>query len=149
MDNTEKRALVISFCKEFIKVNGYVRVGYAVEKTIPRDVPVYFDHAFYQSVAYEMKESGEYLSELINHQGKDFNISINPDYKKPTLKDTHPFIYEMRSAIITAIIAGIVSWIVTVYTSKYQDRNQSLKDTQQDSALKELGESLQKIQKRK
>ncbi|MFT3908048.1 MAG: hypothetical protein QM737_01370 [Ferruginibacter sp.] len=120
----EKRQAVIDFCKAFIKHNGYVRIGYAVKHVFPDDLPLQQDYAFNKSVSYTLINSGEYVTEAINN-GKDYNIGVNPTFKRPSWKEKH--------WLLIAVFAFLMGFVADISKEAVKRRiwpeKQSSKDT--------------------
>lgn len=84
---------------------------------------------------------------------KEINNLIEIDKGKRPLKETHPFLSELRTIIITAVITGAITGYISIIVLRYQNQSVTqskyLIDKRQDSVLKELSDSLHILQMHK
>ena len=78
---TDKQ-IVADFCKEFIKNNGYIRVGYAIDnavkgKTFESQVARV---SFINSVSAMLVNTGQYVRKENKRNHGDYDILLNPNY---------------------------------------------------------------------
>ncbi len=69
-------------------------------------------------------------------------ISKDIHYKKPRLRDNHPFINEILITLIAAGLSLLVGWLLL----QSQNQSQYQLDKRQDSTIQALNDSLHKIQ---
>lgn len=74
--------------------------------------------------------------------GDDRRFQKDPKYKVPNLWKRYPFIEKL----ILIIIATMFALIANLFLSKSSRQSQRLKDTQQDSLIKDVTDSVRKIQ---
>jgi|SRR5450755_594075 hypothetical protein len=89
-------------------------------------------------------ESGKYFQDINAHTQK-WAIKKNPNYKKITFRESHPFLYDASLAIISASLSLLVGWLLV----RSDNQTQYLIDKRQDSAIQVLRDSLARLQKNK
>lgn len=135
---------IIDYCEKYIAKNGYVRVGWAVKEAVKG---CYFQgdghaKAFYNSISSKLVNTGKYIREPNTDVQGDWDIRLNPNYKKERFRDRHPFINEIFITIIAAGLSLLVGWLLL----QSQNQSQYQLDKRQDSTIQDLRDSLQKIQ---
>ena len=113
------------------------RVGWAIETVLKRQPP----NNIITKIAASITANKEYSKEPHLTLKNDWNIIKNRDYKKPGFWSRYPF-YEK---LAIALISGGISLMVGLAISKQSKQSQSLKDTQQDSLIQVISDSLSSL----
>ena len=111
--DSDKR-IVAEYCKDFIKRNGYIRIGFGAENAVSGKQYDGDGHrkAFLNSISAILVNTGEYIREPNEIDG-DFDIRINPGYKKETWSDRNPIKHDVLICFITFLLtltAGLILW---------------------------------------
>lgn len=143
----EEKMRAVKGCIEMIPGHGSISVRHVCGDT---ELNISFGERIfenYRSIAglITVADEDKYLNELVvDETGKqvDYNISLNPN-RKIGFWATHPF-YEK---LAIAIISGGISLMVGLTIAKQSKQSQILIDKRQDSLIKDVNDSVRKIQK--
>ena len=141
---------VITYCKNHILNdneggNGYCSLRYAAVKACPDKEWENMDHmrAFLKSVASLVIQDRKFR--IINESELgDFDIQLNPDYKRKTLSDKYPTLEK----ILITLVGSTLAFCGAYYLSYSQKKSQSKNDYIQDQQIKTLKDSLYILEKK-
>lgn len=111
----EDKQPIIDYCEQYIAKNGYVRIGWAVSESMKGR---YFQgdghaKAFYNSVSSKLVNTGKYVREPTTDVHGDWDVRLNPNYKKESWSDKNPLLHDIIICSVTfvfTLIVGIILW---------------------------------------
>lgn len=101
------KKIVMQYCIRFIKTNGYIRVGYAVDQAVKDKEFDGAGHraAFINSVSSMLVNTGEYIREETKQLQDDYDILLNPNY------------FLNKSVMSTNRVTRIIAYIAVVISA--------------------------------
>lgn len=95
----EVKDKVIKRCKECIKDDGYVRLGYVISTEMGYTD---FGTPFYRAISAHLIKSGKYIRE-VRDNGKDYDVLPNPNYQLVTIQKV--------TIIIALAVSVFTAWV--------------------------------------
>ncbi|GAB6283621.1 MAG: hypothetical protein STSR0008_24050 [Ignavibacterium sp.] len=126
----EQRDKILQLIKGHINEHGNCRVGWAIKEIAGQKYEKSIHNL--EKIANTIIQSGEYIKESSKQVEGDWNILINPQYKKDTWINKHPIMFEVVKSLITAIFAIIVSVILSILIIDKSENPKEVQDNEQE-----------------
>ncbi len=139
----EIQDIIIAHIIAEVESRGSARVGYHAEKIL--DVPKFsLPYNIISKIEAKIILDKRYKSRPYPAEpDKDYEILLNPDYKKLSFWDKHPYIEKLSLVFITASLTLLANYLL----SRSARQSQHQVDKQQDSLIKDITDSLQSLKK--